>query len=108
MGLAPGLREGTTSAFVTPRYRGVSLRTMGRMSGDATRARTDACGVAGRVAGSEDGDPALERAWDLRQDHPTEFARAVGALPIDPAEPIPNVNTPEELARLAERLLVDS
>lgn len=85
MGLAPGLREGTTSAFVTPRYRGVSLRTMGRMSGDATRARTDACGVAGRVAGSEDGDPALERAWDLRQDHPTEFARAVGALPRSPA-----------------------
>lgn len=85
MGLAPGLREGTASAFVTPRYRGVSLRTMGRMSADATRARTDACGVAGRVAGSEDGDPALERAWDLRQDHPTEFARAVGALPRSPA-----------------------
>ncbi|WP_392467544.1 hypothetical protein ACF3NS_02275 [Arsenicicoccus cauae] len=32
-----------------------------------------------------DDDPVLERAWDLRYGDPTEFARAVGALPRSPA-----------------------
>jgi molybdopterin-guanine dinucleotide biosynthesis protein A len=36
------------------------------------------------------------------------WARAIGALPVATNQPVPNVNTPEDLAKLADRLLVDS
>lgn len=35
------------------------------------------------------------------------WARAIGALPVASEEPVPNVNTPDDLARLADRLLVE-
>ncbi|GGB35094.1 molybdenum cofactor guanylyltransferase [Sphingomonas metalli] len=36
------------------------------------------------------------------------WARSIGALPVAADGPVPNVNTPQDLARLADSLLVES